>query len=576
MKLIQTQLYLSLISLSALFALTACPLFIGKPSTGSGPLISRLSSSGTFNYEVDTGSDTRDIDFVFTASADRQTGPNLKIAVLSVDGKRLPLPNKPALRGLYEGQLSKNQRIANSNAEISGYLRTLSVDTPRANSSEYASSELPVPRLSDNPGDPIPNGGMVDPDKPSVPIPATCRYLSPLPITVAADGTARRLSIVVADDQWGVAPGKINVTMVTALADRFLKSGDNNDIYDWLTTILGSEWGTSPYSNLIPHTGDITIFLTDIYDDPISSGTTVGYFWSVNNFKKSYYSVSNERIMFVIDASSYANGEGGPDGATWNPSDYWPDIVFSTLAHEFQHMIHFYQKQIVFRAYGQTDVWIDEMCSQLAEDLLADKMGVLGPRGVPPEDGSAGSTANNQGRIPSYNEFSYLPLEMLYSFDLVDYSTAYAFGAWAARNYGGAEFLRRVVRSPLSTSAAVSSAAAAGGARASDFDSLIARWAVSVLNSDRQDMPAGYQLNSGSWFESKIGGATYRLGSIDFFNYSNGTNAGTGPLLLDGSGSLSGFQASANVYYSAAMALRGKKKFAISLPEGIVMHIVMK
>jgi len=240
------------------------------------------------------------------------------------------------------------------------------------------------------------------------------------------------------------------------------------------------------------------------------------------------------------------------------------------------YLIHFYQKQIALGVRGSTDVWIDEMCSQLAEDLLADKMGVLGPRGLAPEDGSAGSVGNDQGRIPSFNEYSYLPLERVYSFDLYDYSTAYAFGAWAARNYGGAEFLRRVVRSTARDNSAVSEAAASGGAITADFDSLIARWAVAILNSDRTDMPAGYKLNSGSWFESSIDSSTYRLGSIDFFNYVNAANGGTGPYLIEGSGSVAGFQASSNVYYSAAKALKGKKKFAISLPEGIVMHAVVK
>jgi hypothetical protein len=246
-------------------------------------------------------------------------------------------------------------------------------------------------------------------------------------------------------------------------------------------------------------------------------------------------------------------------------------------------MIQFYQKGVVRDAGSGADVWIDEMCAQLAEDLLADKIGVMGPRGVDPSDGSAGSAGNKEGRIPLYNRYTYLPLVTKSGFDIFDYSTVYAFGAWAARNYGGAEFLRNVVQNAYTDKQAVVSAAKLGGAERSDLDSLIARWAVSVLGSDRTDMPPGYAYNVGAWINSAAqDGSAYRLGSMNIHNYLpldpyTGTyGAVSGPLYADASGGVSFFGASSNVYYAAARSLSGEKSFEVTLPEGVTMHVVLK
>jgi hypothetical protein len=168
-----------------------------------------------------------------------------------------------------------------------------------------------------------------------------------------------------------------------------------------------------------------------------------------------------------------------------------------------------------------------------------------------------------------------------------DYSTVYAFGAWAARNYGGAEFLRNVVQNAYTDKQAVVSAAKLGGAERSDLDSLIARWAVSVLGSDRTDMPPGYAYNVGAWINSAAqDGSAYRLGSMNIHNYLPGTydavqgklvyGAVSGPLYADASGGLSFLRASSNVYYAAARSLSGEKSFDVTLPEGVTMHVVLK
>jgi hypothetical protein len=387
--------------------------------------------------------------------------------------------------------------------------------------------------------------------------------------------------------------GTIDQNKVDKMADQFLKDGSDNDIYDWLTSILGAEWGNTGYTNLIPFTGDITILLADIdSDNPNDSDSSgiIGYYYSINNFTDSYAQAklgtrSNERIMFVIDAPMYANFKNSDDSAgngIWDATDYWPEECYSTLAHEFQHMIHFYQKGVVAGAADVAEVWIDEFCAQLAEDLLADKMKVQGPRGVSYMDGSSGNAGNTEGRIPLYNGQTYMPLTVTENFDLVDYSTVYAFASWAARNYGGSEFLRRVVQSSSTGRGAVEAAAAAGGASPSDLNSLIGRWAVAVMGSDRTDMPAGYRTNIGDWFVSATGSKQYKLGSMDYFKYlprnNNTGRIGTvgGPVFIE-AGQTSFIQnAASNVFYAAARNLTGSRKFSIKLPENVTMYLVTR
>ena len=77
-----------------------------------------------------------------------------------------------------------------------------------------------------------------------------------------------------------------------------------------------------------------------------------------------------------------------PDGPTWEVTDRGPSVIIGTLAHEFQHMIHFYQKPVVRDADSES--WLNEMASEVAEDLIADKMMVSGPRGVAYDDPTAG------------------------------------------------------------------------------------------------------------------------------------------------------------------------------------------
>jgi len=575
------KLFPSLALLSAVLAVSACRV----PTTAQPGTATVLISdySGNFSYKADVGDGSHDVYFVFTNTGVSVSSDDMPTAKgLSVDGVELPgLMEQPA-GGSSETSASIKDRIAYDNRTL---LARIGV---QAGARSISDALVQSPPAADVAGTTSGNMAYFNSATSMTGGAATCRSVT----TATTAQGSRTLNIWVANDCWsGTGTGKkhyVTQTMVDQLAARFLASGSDNDIYDWVTNIIGPEWGSTGYSDLISANGEITILLADIAGDGDSTdaygddGGIVGYFYSLNNMRNdylpaSYAGLSNERIMFVVDAVMYANPDDNGysvDTTTeyldngWLATDYWAEECFSTLAHEFQHMIQFYRKGVVVRGDGYTaDTWIDEMCSQLVEDLVADKIGVMGPRGVAYGDYTAGSSGNYNGRIPYFNKYLSLGLEGSSSYDVYDYSFSYSFGAWLLRNYGGARFVKNVVYDNATDSQAITNAIKAFAGKTYALPNLLQRWAVAVLGSSRTDMPYGFRYNTGAASSSTSGltAASYTVGSINFFNYS------PAPAILDSSslGSASSFPSASNIYYKAATGLSGSRTFQIHLPAGV-------
>jgi hypothetical protein len=555
--------------------LLGCPFTPGgSTDLTSFPEVQHVPYTGTFTYTVDPGSATKDVYFVFTNTSldtDASAKPTVSSQSISVDGVKLPGPAAVRLPSKDSTPSTLLARLAEIQRDPFGAVGTTAAASRRADA--FPAKGSPSYDTTGQAGS-LYDMGLNDA---TISVAAHCRYVSPA-VTVA-DGSTRTLNIWVADDCWidtgteGTGTGQkrhlVTQTMVDTLASKFLKTGLDNDIYDWDTNVLGAEWGTTGYSNLIAPNDEITILLSDIEEDNSDNGGVVGYYDPTNNFTTSSYSTSNERIMFVVDAVMFAT----PDATTWAATDYWAEFVYSTLAHEFQHMIQFYQKAVVAGAGTDADSWINEMCSMIMEDLVADKLGINGPRGVVGTDGTAGASGNTDGRIPYYNEASFYPLAVTSGFynDVTNYSTSYAFGAWLARNYGGAELLTRIVQSVQTDSTAVVESAATASGRTESMERLLEKWAVAILLSDTTSAPAGYVLNTGDFMTSTADGASYNLGSIDFFNYDPG-------LLVYSPTSTIDYRPyySSNVFYKAATGLSAAKTFTVTLPANVVMSVVLK
>jgi len=521
--------------------------------------VQHVPYSGSFTYTVDPGASPHDVYFVFTNPSLTQNAsqtPSVANVSITVNGSSVPAPASQPLPSFNSAPQSLTDRIAEFNRNPLANLSQSSITSPSANTVSPAGSDTVGATGSFWAANPNGTNTLVS-------VNATCQ--AHVPVTFA-DGRTRTLSIWV-DSAY---PGEVTAAMVTALANRFLQSPETlNDIYHWDTSVVGEPWGPQNDPNFITWDSNntVTILLTHLnasYSGPV----IVGYFWAKDNFTATALPGSNERIMFYIDSKLYSSLN--PPETGWAPTNYWPKIVFSTLAHEFQHMIQFYQKQVVLGATVGTDTWINEMCSMLMEDLVADKLGVEGPRGVSTPD--AGSPGNTLGRIPSFNASSNASLAVAGSgFGLTQYSVTYAFGSWLIRNYGGPDLLKRIVQCPQTDSSAVVNAASAYSGRTESMERLLERWSASVLLSDTTTAPPGYRYNTGGWTSFTVGAQGFNLGSIDIFNYS--------PTLTT-YGSTAAIPAppyySSNVYFLAASKLSAPQTFSLSLPAGTDMSVVLK
>ena len=557
--------------LSASYFFNSCSMYTISYNNSAKIEIEHFENTGDIHYEADIKDSPVDIFFSFTNVNEYKGSdtPDVQSESIVIDGKEFSAPTPVVLGYSPAGESSLHSFINTSTREL---LTTL-------HSNRVSKNTFSVPGILsldtvNQPGtffDSDINDQMVGKN-------ATCRsVVGP----VLTDQGNRTLNIWVANDCWETGGSKkhlITQGMITALEEKFLKTGPDNDIYDWVTSILGAEWGTTGYSNLISQNGEITILLSDINNDNSDTGGVVGYFWSGNNFAQSTVSDSNERIMFVIDAVMYASPSN--DGYTteaatgWSVSDFWPEVVFSTLAHEFQHMIHFYQKNFVAGAEGTTETWINEMCSMLVEDFLSDKIGVEGPRGVSPLTGTAGDPGNTEGRLPWFNQYLFRPLIVDYpqTFDLEDYPVAYAFGAWLARSYGGVEFLHNLVSSPYYDKKAIEYAVHKYTGGTETFERLLQRWGGAIFLSNKPEAPALYRYNSGGWFTSSINGNSFNLGSVNLYNYSPAPEVPSSAAQLS-----AGLKAlGSNVYLLAKENATGKLSWDITIPEDVRLTVIIK
>jgi len=416
---------------------------------------------------------------------------------------------------------------------------------------------------------------------------ATCRYVAS---GISTKNGNKTLNIWVANNCLSF----ISEADAQALANKFLSANAYNDIYDWVTGIYGAEYGNSDLSGsgwsnvsdrakdvLISPDDEITILLYDI-DGDTTNGSVLGYFWAKDNFKKSSISYSNERIMFYMDAYIYDNRVPRIANGT--------NEIISAVAHEIQHMIHFYQKTVIQTNGTGTETWIDEMCSMAAEDMVADKLGVNGPRGVDSTmhtSGQAGQSGNTNGRLPLYNLYNDISVTTWYTGSdvILSYSINYALGAYLTRNYGGVKFLYDIVHNKKVDYTAIEYALQQNGS-SDRFGTILKKWGVAALLSDKSDSrtpPVGYMYNSGNWFTSVSvpDSITYNAGSINLFNYSyidSKGNSQVGPYLYD-VGDPMYYQSmwpASNIYHRAEYDLSAPKTWRIKLRSNVHMTIVAK
>lgn len=354
----------------------------------------------------------------------------------------------------------------------------------------------------------------------------------------------KTVNIWVEDSVWSgdtYTRNMINSTMVETLANKFIGTGSNN-IYTRVTNIYGEEYysGQSPHSELIDGTNEIDILLFNIHKD-YSNGRILGYFNPTDLFVKGTGSsiYSNERAVFYLDAYSLADS----DELYWDLDDFWVEATISTLAHEFTHMLVFYQ-HYVLRGSSMAS-WLNEMLAMVTEDIVSNAVDLKGPRGIEGTDLSPGFGITSAGRIPVANYYNNYPVNDYNMGSSINYAVVYSYGAYLLRTYAmgtsGLEFMRDIMWSNKNDFNAIENSLEKHGYSENFLDTLNL-WGKAILLSD--EVFTGderYKYNNGSsGFRTDINGLEYKIGSINMYNYSYdptfyGPNDSNAPSLGKGS-----------------------------------------
>ena len=557
-----------------------------------------VSETGSFTYTLDSstlemGGGDKKVYFVFTNTASTQSAGIPTVAAASTVGSRsLSSPDSGVVPDAADGP----ETAARTDGPLdAGSVGALGPVPPDREITEF--NRIAHTYIEELPPGVAPRGLAMEPrsigDKESFFRPKVGSFPGTVAATlrgrvtgVETEWGTRNLEVWVADNTWvdgGLKANVVTQEMVDAVAAAFLSTdpGIENDIYDYITGIFGPAWGPRDTAdNLIPgDSSTISILLMDIDEDNSANGGVVGLYYSRDNFLEASRAASNERLMFYLDAVMFAEA----DGASWDLHDYWPAVGISTLTHEFQHMIHFYQKSVLREATSET--WLNEMVSMVAEDLVALPVGVDGPRGVAYDDGTAGSSGNTAGRLPLFNYYNNDSLTAwntgTSTETLSSYAVAYAYGAWLARNFGGAALMREIVQSPYGGVDAVSNALAALGYGYQFVDTL-RMWGTAVLLSDVTTAAVPVRYNGGGWIAADIADHEYSLGSINLFNYQYKQTpvspAYDGPYISISETSYNdNLPGHSSSFYSAGIVASGEAaSWDIDLPAGVFLTVVVK
>jgi len=140
---------------------------------------------------------------------------------------------------------------------------------------------------------------------------------------------------------------------------------NNNDITEDEAALLGKEFDNKIYQSDVDNfgmpsdvdqNGKVNILCYDIQDGFSGSGGYVAGYFSPRDLYQ--YSYSNQSEIFYIDTYPLMGMSATKDVSQ----------AYSTLAHEFQHMINFNQKVFV-QGLTDTDTWMDEGLSMAAEQI---------------------------------------------------------------------------------------------------------------------------------------------------------------------------------------------------------------
>lgn len=195
-------------------------------------------------------------------------------------------------------------------------------------------------------------------------------------------------------------------------------------IFPNITDILGKFSYPKRYENVITCPEKVNIVVADLYYDwkESQNGGVYGYYRGADLLKN--YSCNQDAIIYL---DSYFLSTS-------------PESVYSTMAHEFNHMLNYMNKGL--KCNLEYSTWYTEMLSALADAMFENYLveNMTEEQSIAYDRIMFFNTWHNLGFSTWRSGTDYCPYGDVY----ISYGNVFAFGNFLAKNYGGFDLIREI------------------------------------------------------------------------------------------------------------------------------------
>ena len=343
------------------------------------------------------------------------------------------------------------------------------------------------------------------------------------PATLYATGTYCNVWIL--DDYYATTASgnKVSESTAQTFAQKF------DEMYPVIRNVFGNEAEiirvtdgktlTDTSISDVSDTGStVNIVLYDIdgdyKDDENFSDGTAGFFFSKDYYKTTKELSGDNEVLNYSNVGKYFY----IDSAI---ARLYPNDAISTLAHEFQHMINFNMKDIKLDKVPDTSY--NEMLSMLCEDMMQDFLE------IDDDDSPKNRTQQFNAGYTLSGIREYLENDNT----VFSYATSYTFGAFLARNYGGAALIKEISQNDQTDNNSIVAAVNKINSTSLTFDKIFQNFLLALTGNTT------YTLNKNAKQTLPYNSYSYPMTAYDIFadKYSPAelleTNTENGPVLYN-------------------------------------------
>lgn len=302
-------------------------------------------------------------------------------------------------------------------------------------------------------------------------------------------------------------------------------------VFDHEMSIYGSNVINIYQDDLIsaPAGTKLNVLLYDICSDgnpTAGSAVLGGLFANKDVIKQSAINSENPNIHSnqceCISADSYL---------LKRDIDYNRKFITSTLAHEFQHMLHLINKTFIVGQSSET--WFNEMLSLCAEDIFQSQLGVSDA-----DSPKSRLSLFNLNYRAGFRNWATSNIDQL-----KNYANVYAFGAYLMRNYGGINLIHQMATNSYGNENAITYALQALGFD-EDFYSVLHKFANAIVFPADSVKPT---LNK--QVQQTFGGVNYNLSAINLLNWGSAVNPEEVPYFYDSANRIQTSASGQTIFY---------------------------